>query len=90
MMSRRHQQIFDVILINGLHALDTTAAAVLCLEIIYSHTFDITETGHGNDGIFLRNQILHRDIQFVITDFTASVVAIFFSDSAHFCLNDTQ
>ena len=89
MMSRRHQQILNVILIDGLHSLDTSAAAVLCFEIIYGHTFDITETGHGNNSIFPRNQILHGDIQFVITDLTASVIAVFFSDSTHFCLNNT-
>ena len=88
-MCGRHQQIFDIVLINRLHSFDTSAAAVLCFEIIYSHTFDITETGHGNNSIFPRNQILHGDIQFVITDFTASVIAVFLSDSTHFCLNNT-
>ena len=88
-MCSRHQQIFDIILINGLHSLNTTTSAVLCLEIIYGHTLDITKTGHGNDSIFLRNQILHGDIQFIITDLTASVIAVFFGNSTHFCLNNT-
>ena len=89
MMSRRHQQIFNIIFIDGLHSLDSTTTAVLCLEIIYGHTLDITETGHGNNSIFPRNQILHGDIQFVITDLTASFIAVFLSDSTHFCLNNT-
>ena len=84
-----HQEILDVILIDSLHTLDTAPAAVLRLEIIYGHTLDVTETGHGNDGIFLRNQILHGDIQFVITNFTASVIPVFFGDNTHFCLNNT-
>ena len=88
-MCSRHQQIFDIILINSLHSLNTTTTAVLCLEIIYSHTLDITKTGHGNDSILPRDQILHGDIQFIITDLTASVIAVFFSNSTHFCLDNT-
>ena len=34
MMGCGHQQILDIILLNGLHALDSLAAAVLALEII--------------------------------------------------------
>ena len=89
MMSRRHQQILNVILIDGLHSLDTSAAAVLCFEIIYGHTLDITKAGHSDDSILPRDQILHGNIQFIITDLTASVIAVFLSDSTHFCLNNT-
>ena len=88
-MCGRHQQIFDIILINSLHSLNTTTTAVLCLEIIYSHTFDITKTGHSDDSILPRDQILHGDIQFIITDLTASVIAVFFGNSTHFCLDNT-
>ena len=90
MMCSRHQKIFDIILINRLHSFDSTTTAVLCFKIIYGHTLDITKTGHGNDSILLRNQILHRDIQFIIADLTASVITIFFSNRSHLCLDDTQ
>ena len=90
MMCSRHQKIFDIILINRLHSFDSTTTAVLCLEIIYGHTLDITKTGHGNDGILLRNQIFHRDIQFIIADLTASVITVFFGNRSHLCLYDTQ
>ena len=88
-MRGRHQQIFDIILINGLHSLNTTTTAVLCLEIIYGHTLDITKAGHSDDSILPRDQILHGNIQFIITDLTASVIAVFFGNSTHFCLNNT-
>ena len=88
-MRGRHQQIFNIILINSLHSLNTTTTAVLCLEIIYGHTFDITKAGHSDDSIFPRDQILHGNIQFIITDLTASVIAVFFSNSTHFCLDNT-
>ena len=88
-MRGRHQQIFDIILINSLHSLNTTTTAILCLEIIYGHTLDITKAGHSDDSILSRNQILHRNIQFIITDLTASVIAVFFSNSTHFCLDNT-
>ena len=90
MMCGRHQQIFDIILINSLHSLNTTTTAVLCLEIIYGHTLDITKTGHSDDSILPRDQILHGDIQFIIADLTASVITIFFSNRSHLCLDDTQ
>ena len=89
MMRGRHQQIFDIILINSLHSLNTTTTAVLCLEIIYGHTLDITKAGHSDDSILPRDQILHGNIQFIITDLTASVIAVFFGNSTHFCLNNT-
>ena len=40
-VSGGHHQILDVILIDGLHALDTLAAAVLALEIVGGHTLDV-------------------------------------------------
>ena len=88
-MRGRHQKIFDIILINSLHSLNTTTTAVLCLEIIYGHTLDITKAGHSDDSILPRDQILHGNIQFIITDLTASVIAVFFSNSTHFCLDNT-
>lgn len=41
MVSGGHHQILDVILIDGLHALDTLAAAVLALEIVGGHTLNV-------------------------------------------------
>ena len=51
-----HEKVLDIILLNGLHALDSLAASVLAPEIIYIHTLDVAQMGHGNDGVLVRNQ----------------------------------
>lgn len=40
-------QILDIVLIDGLHALDSFAATVLALEIVLGHSLDIAKLGHG-------------------------------------------
>ena len=48
-------QILDIILIDGLHTLDSFAAAVLALEIVLGHSLDIAKLSHGNDGLIVWN-----------------------------------
>lgn len=48
-----HEQVLDIILLNGLHPLDALASAVLASEIIHIHTLDVPQMGHGNDGVLV-------------------------------------
>ena len=40
-MGGGHQHIFNIVVVNGLHALDTLAAPVLGFEVIHCHTLDV-------------------------------------------------
>ena len=60
-MGRGHEKIFDKIIIDSGHSLDTLAAAPLGTEIIYSHSLDVSETGHGKNCIFKWYKLLITD-----------------------------
>ena len=77
MVGGGHKQLFDVIVVNGLHSLDALAAAVLRTEIICAHTFDVTQFCHGNNRIGNRDQIFHGNIILVISDGSSSLIAVF-------------
>ena len=50
-MGRCHEKIFNIVFIDGLHTLDTLAAAILGLEIVNCHSLDISKVCSGNNGI---------------------------------------
>ena len=90
MVGSGHHQILNVILIDGLHTLDSLAATVLAFEIIRGHTLDITQIGHGNNHVLLRNQILHGQIKFVKADAGPAIVAVFICNYGNLFLDDAQ
>ncbi len=86
-MGGRHEHLHDIVILDRLHTLDSLAATVLALEIIGTHTLDVTDLCHGDNGICLRDQILHRHIILIITDLRSSIITVlvcnrknFFSD----------
>ena len=88
----RHQQVFDVILIQRLHALDALAAAVLTLEVVHAHALDVAEIRHGDHGRLIRNQILHGKFAFliVVADLCAAVIAVLLADDQDLLLDDKE
>ena len=76
-MRRGHEDLFNEIFLQRLHALDSLAAPVLAPEIIHGHTLDIAKVRHGDDRVADRNEILHADIKFIIADLCPAVVSIF-------------
>ena len=90
MMSCCHQKLFDVVIINSLHSLDSSAAAVLAAEIIYSHTLDITKLCHCDNRILSRDQILCGNIIYIVSDGSLSVIAVFLSNSQDFFTDHTE
>ena len=80
-MVRGHEQILDVIVLQGLHALDTLAATVLILEIIKSHTLDVALLGHSDNGILIGDDILHGNIVLVKADGCTSRIPVLGADS---------
>ena len=52
MMCRCHKQIFDVIIIYGIHTFDSSSTAILALEVVDTHSLDVTKVCHGYYGIF--------------------------------------
>ena len=90
MMRRSHHQILDVVVADGLHSLDALAAPVLAAEIIRRHPLDVAQIRHGDDHIFLRNQILHGNVKLVIADVGPALVAVFIGDHLDLFLDDAQ
>ena len=90
MMGCGHQQIFDIIFLNSLHALDSLTSAVLALEIIAGHSLNIAKIGHGHNDIVIRDQILRRHIVFIISDGGTAVISVFISDEGDLLLDNTQ
>ncbi len=74
-----HEKVLNIVLLNGLHALDSLTSPVLAPEIIHVHALDITQMGHSNDGILVRNQVLHGHIV-VISNGRAAVIPVFIRD----------
>ena len=77
MVGGGHEKIRNEILFNRLHALNAFSPSVLGFKIIYGHTLDITQIGHGNYRIIPGDHILHGNIIFVITDTASSVIPVF-------------
>ena len=78
-----HEEILNVVIFNGLHALDALAAPVLALEIVHIHALDVSQMGHGNDRVLIRDQILHAHI-IVVPDGGTAVVPVFVGDDLNF------
>ena len=89
-MRRGHQKIFDIVILNRAHSLDSAAASVLGFEVIHSHTLNISQRGHRNDGIFIGNKIFVGNIIYVIADGGTSRIREFIADSQDFVLDDTE
>ena len=90
MVSRCHQQLINIIILKCLHAFNSFSTSVLIAEIIYCHSFDVSQLRHGNDSIFIWNHIFHGNIIIIKTDGCSSFIAIFFSNGQNFFTNDTQ
>ena len=84
MMSGSHQEFFNIIILQSLHTLNSTAASVLASEIIHCHSLDISTFGHCYHCIFSWNQILCRNIIHIITNGSLSVISIFLGNCQDF------
>ena len=88
-MIRRHEDIRDEIFIDGLHALDASAAAVLAAEVVRAHALDISEIRHGDDDIVIRDQIL--GFEFIVhAETRAAVIAVLVGDHIDLVADHTQ
>ena len=90
MMGCSHQQLFNIIVLNGLHTLDSSAATVLTAEVINRHTLDVTKLGHCDHGILSRDQILCGNIVYIVSDGSLSVIAVFFCNSEDLLADHTE
>ena len=75
-----HKHFHDIIILNGLHSLNSLASTVLAFEIIGSHALDIANFCHGNDRIGFRNQIFHGNIKLIKSDGCSSLISVFITD----------
>ena len=90
MMGSCHKQLLDIIIIDSLHTFDSTAATMLCTEVIRAHTFDITKFCHSNNRICHRNQVFHGDVILIVSDGCTSVITIFRTDHHDLFFDDTK
>ena len=74
-MSRAHEKVFDIVILYRCNSLYSFSASVLCSEIIHRHSLDITKTCHGNNCIFLWNEIFHRNIRIIYSDACHPVIS---------------
>ena len=88
-MRARHQKIRDEVVINGLHAPDSLAAACLISEIIRIHPLDIAAVCHRDDNSLIRNQILCFHLV-TDTETCSSVVPVFFRDEINLLFDDRK
>ena len=68
MMRSCHKHFHNIIILDGLHSLNSLTATVLTLEIVGSHALDIANLCHGNNRIGFRNQIFHGNIKLIVSD----------------------
>ena len=84
------QQILNIILIDGLHALDSLTASVLVFKIVHAHTFDIAKLGHSHNRILIRDQIFHGHIELIKTNGGLTVITIFIRNDQNLFADHTQ
>ena len=84
-----HEKVLNIVLLNGLHPLDALAAAVLASEIVHIHPLDISQMGHGNHRILIRNQVFHGYVV-VISNGRTPVIPVFVRDNLDFLLDYGQ
>ena len=89
-MGVRHKELFHIVRIYCLHALYAFSSSVLGFECILRHALDIAKLCHGDDHIFLWDQILHRDIKLIVADLRPSVISVLVLDDKDFLLYDAQ
>ena len=89
-MCIHHQQFFDVVIFDGLHTLDALATAVLSLEIVNTHTFNITKFCHGDHNIFTRDQIFCRNIIHIKSNGSSSLITILICDFHDLCFDHAK
>ena len=90
MMGGCHKHFHNIIILDGLHSLNSLTATVLTLKIIGSHALDIANFCHGNDRIGFRNQIFHGNIKLIVSDLGSSVIAIFICNFQNFCADNCK
>ena len=90
MMGCGHQKFFDIIIFQCLHAFNASAASILAAEVIYGHTFNISKLCHCDHCIFFRDQILCRNIIYIVPNSSPSLITIFIRNQKDFFTYNTE
>ena len=90
MMGTCHHQFFNKVIFQCGHPTDTFSASVLASEIINGHPLDIAHAGHGNDCIFIFDQIFDRDLIVIDADLCPSVISVFIPDHSDLIPDNTE
>ena len=88
-MCAGHEDFIDHVVLDGGHAADSHAAAVLSLECVAAHTLDITHPGHRHDNILIGDQILVGQL-IVKSDLCAALIAVFVADQDDLFADDAE
>ncbi len=84
----RHHHLGDIVVLDGLHALDALAAAVLALEVIHVHALDVAKLGEGDNGVGHGDEVLHGDVILVKADGRAAIIAVLCRNGKNLLLDD--
>ena len=79
----------DVLITAG-HARDASAASALGFVGVMRQTLDVTELGHRDDAILLRDEVFDIDLAGDGADLGTSGVAVFIADLKRLFLDDRQ
>ena len=85
-----HDQIFDVVLLDGLHAFDSLASPVLALEIVRRHPLNVSQTGHGHYRVVIGDQIFHRHVKLIKSDGSPPVIPVLVGDQTDLFSDNSQ
>ena len=86
----RHQNLVDIIILQGLDSLDSPAAPVLAAEIIVAHPLDISQFRHRDDDVPALDQVLDSHIVGSEADLCPSLITEFVRDLKKFLLDHSQ
>ena len=89
-MAHCHHDICHSIILNCLHALYSSASAVLIAEIIHCHALDIAELCSGDNNRLIRDHIFYRDIMLIKSELCAALIAVFCGNFLKFLLYNSE
>ena len=85
-----HEKICYIVSVNSTDTLDSVTASVLSLEVINSHSLDITKRCKSDYCIYIRDEVFIFEFSLIMSDLCLSVIAVFISDLCDFFFDNTK
>ena len=89
-VGRGLDHVDDIVVFNGLDALDALSSPALDLEVVNAHALDVAELGEGDNGFRIRNQIFVLQLFLVVADGSPPVVTVLVGNFEDFLPDDAK